>query len=152
MKKTAKVNSFIREIEVKFKTLDTEKIHTSTPEAVARFIEDRIGNECREHFVILCINPKNMIVGYSLISIGTVSEAIIHPREVFIAAIMTKASGIIIAHNHPSGVIMPSAEDRTTTSRLCEAGKIIGIPLIDHIIVGFDNNGSYYSMKENGYI
>jgi DNA repair protein RadC len=93
-----------------------------------------------------------MVVSYSVISVGTVSEAIVHPCEVFLSAVLTLASGVIVAHNHPSGNHLPSKQDIETTKRLAEAGRIMGIQLVDHIIIGFNNAGDFYSMKENGYI
>jgi DNA repair protein RadC len=84
-----------------------------------------------------------------VVSIGTISEAIVHPREVFKEAIRESGSSIIVAHNHPSGEVNPSKEDISTTKRLSEAGRLIGIPLLDHVIVC---DSSYYSMKENGYL
>lgn len=147
------IHSMIREVTVQFKPLDTERIKVDNPARVSEFVQDKIGNDARESFILLCIGNKNEVVSYSVISIGTVTEAIVHPREVFLPAIMTKASGIIVAHNHPSGVNLPSRQDIETTKRLAEAGKVIGIPLVDHIIVGFNHPaGSFYSMKENGYI
>lgn len=148
-----KTSSMVREVIVQYKAMDTEKIHVADPYNVSMFIQRTIGNDARENFILLCIDNKNTIVGYSLISIGTVSEAVVHPREVFIPAIMTKASGVIVAHNHPSGSNLPSRQDIETTKRLVEAGKILGIPVVDHIIVGFyDNYGNYYSMKEHNYM
>lgn len=147
------IHSFIREVTVQFKPLNTERITVDNPARVSEFVQDKIGNDARESFILLCIGNKNEVVSYSIISIGTVAEAIVHPREVFLPAIMTKASGIIVAHNHPSGVNLPSRQDIETTKRLVEAGKVIGIPLVDHIIVGFNHPaGNFYSMRENGYI
>lgn len=149
-----KTSSMVREVIVQYKAMDTEKIQVTDPYNVSMFIQRTIGNDCRENFILLCIDNKNTIVGYSLISIGTVSEAVVHPREVFIPAIMTKASGVIVAHNHPSGTMEPSRQDIETTKRLVEAGKILGIPVVDHIIVGFNNNTMerYYSLKEHNYM
>ena len=147
------IHSMIREVTVQFKPLNTERIKVDNPARVSEFVQDKIGNDTRESFILLCINNKNEVVSYSVISIGTVTEAIVHPREVFLPAIMTKASGIIVAHNHPSGSNLPSRQDIDTTKRLMETGKIIGIPLVDHIIVGFNTPAEeYYSMKENGYM
>jgi len=144
-------NSYIREVYTQYRTLETEKIHTSSPLAVANFIKSMIGDECRECFCVLGVNNRNYVVNFHKVSIGTNCEAIVHPREVFISAILSGCNGIIITHNHPSGVIEPSKQDIDTTTRLSGAGKIIGIPLMDHIIIGFDNFG-YYSMKEHDYI
>ena len=147
------IHSMIREVVIQFKPLDTERIKVDNPGRVSAFIQEKIGNNARESFILLCIGNKNEVVSYSVISVGTINEAIVHPREVFLSAIMTKASGVIVAHNHPSGSNLPSRHDIETTKRLVEAGKVIGIQLVDHIIVGFnDNYGHHYSMKENGYI
>lgn len=142
---------FVREISVSYKALDTPKIRVNVPQLVAEFVRSRIGNESREHFSVLCINNKNMVVGYHTASIGTVTESIVHPREVYSVAILTGASGIIVCHNHPSGNVEPSRHDIETTRRLVEAGKIIGIPLVDHILVGFATD-EFKSLKEMGYI
>jgi DNA repair protein RadC len=142
-------SSYVREIKVTYKTLPDAKFIMTNPEAVFNFLRDYIGYEVREHFVILGINNKNTVMMRSLISIGTVSEAVVHPREVFSPAVMTSCSGIIVCHNHPSGNTEPSRQDLETTKRLIEAGKILGIPVIDHIII---TDEAYYSLKENGYI
>ena len=102
----------------------------------------------KEHFWVLGLNTKNMIQYVDLVSIGTVSESLVHPREVFRYAILKNCSGIIIAHNHPSGSVVESKEDITITNRLVEASKIIGIKILDHIIVG----DSIKSFKEHGLI
>jgi DNA repair protein RadC len=153
MKQPTNITSamFIREVHTTFKTLNTRRIHTSSPRSVADFLISELSEQCSEHFVVLMVNNKNMIVKYDVISKGTVSEAIVHPREVFRSAVKPLASGIIVAHNHPSGNVAPSVQDKETTKRLHEAGKIMGIPLMDHLIVGFDTR-EFYSMKENGYL
>ena len=144
-----KYNSYIREVETKYRTLNTERIHVSSPHAVANFIRAEIGDLDRESFCVLGVNNKNYVVMFKVISVGTVTESIVHPREVFRDAITASCSGIIITHNHPSGVLEPSRQDITTTERLVGAGKIIGISVMDHIIVWFDNFG-YHSMNEHG--
>jgi len=101
--------------------------------------------EPEEHFCILCLNTKNKIVGVHTISIGSLNASIVHPREVFKAAMLNNASGIICLHNHPSGDPEPSRDDLEITRRLVEAGKIIGIEVLDHVIIGEQN---YLSMKE----
>lgn len=148
MAKIAKTTKYIREVKTSFKSLKTESIHLSNPQAVYNFLKEKIGNETKEHFVMLGMNNKNMVLVYNVVSVGTISESIVHPREVFFPAISALCSGIVVAHNHPSGVTYPSDQDVTTTRRLVEAGKILGIPVLDHIIIG---NG-YFSMKENGAI
>ena len=101
--------------------------------------------EPEEHFCILCLNTKNKIVGVHTISIGSLNTSIVHPREVFKAAILNNASGIICLHNHPSGDPEPSWEDIAITRRLVKAGEIIGIEVLDHVIIG---EQGYISMKE----
>jgi len=101
--------------------------------------------EPEEHFCIICLNAKNKIVGVHTISIGTVNATIVHPREVFKAAMLNNASAIICLHNHPSGDPEPSREDIETTRRLVEAGEIMGIKVFDHVIIGEQR---HLSMKE----
>lgn len=103
--------------------------------------------EPEEHFCIFCLNTKNKIVGVHTISIGSLNATIVHPREVFKAAMLNNASGIICLHNHPSGDPEPSRKDIEITRRLVEAGEIIDIEVIDHVIIG---EQGYISMKERG--
>jgi DNA repair protein RadC len=103
--------------------------------------------EPEEHFCILCLNTKNKIVGVHTISIGSLNASIVHPREVFKAAMLNNASAIIIMHNHPSGDPEPSREDIEITHRLVNAGNILGINVLDHVVIG---DGRYISLKEQG--
>ena len=98
-----------------------------------------------EHFCIFCLNTRNKIIGVHTISIGSLNASIVHPREVFKAAMLNNANGIICLHNHPSGDPEPSREDIEITRRLVKVGKIIGIEVIDHVIIG---EQKYLSMKE----
>jgi len=104
-------------------------------------------NQPNEVFAILCLNTKKKIAGAHIISQGSLSSAIVHPREVFKAAILNNAASIVLAHNHPSGDPEPSREDIETTHRLVNAGNILGINVLDHIIVG---DGKYISLREHG--
>jgi len=99
----------------------------------------------------LCIylNTKNRILGIEVVSIGILNSSICHPREVFKGAILASAKSIILAHNHPSGDPEPSDDDITLTKRTENAGRIIGIELLDHIIIG---DGSYISLRERGLV
>lgn len=103
----------------------------------------------RENFVAVLLDIKNRIIGIHTVSIGALNTSIAHPREVFKAAILANAAGIIVSHNHPSGNITPSEDDMKTTKRLCDAGTILGITVLDHIIVGEDD---YFSFKAQGLI
>lgn len=102
----------------------------------------------QEHFVVLLLNSKNIVIKQSWIFKGTLNSSIIHPREVFNIAIRESSNAIIIVHNHPSGDVTPSREDITTTLRLKECGAILGIDVLDHIIIG-DNQ--FTSLVEAGY-
>ena len=104
----------------------------------------------REHFVVLFLSTKNKINGFYTSHIGSLNASVVHPREVFKPAIIANTAGIIVAHNHPSGDPTPSREDVHMTERLHEAGKTLGIELLDHIIIG--DPGRFYSMKEKGVI
>ena len=121
----------------------------NSPEAVWKFLLPLMACLEREEFRVLVLNNKNALLKHTVISVGTVSEAIVHPREVFRSAIREGGAGIIIAHNHPTGELVPSTEDINTTKRIAEAGKIVGIPLLDHLII---INTGYFSFKEKGYL
>lgn len=111
-------------------------------------------DSAEEYFLAFFLNSKNQISGFSEVSHGTVSETIVHPREIFKGAVLSNASSIIIAHNHPSGVLTPSQEDDEVTQRIKKAGDILGIRLLDHVIVDTDSEGgrSYFSYREAGKI
>lgn len=100
----------------------------------------------REKLIVMCLNTKNEPTNISTVSIGTLDSSLVHPREVFKTAILSNASKIVLSHNHPSGDLHPSKVDRSVTKRISDAGEILGIQLLDHIIIG-DN--TYYSFKEN---
>lgn len=103
----------------------------------------------KEHFLCLFLNIKNHVIARETLSIGTLNAALVHPREVFRAAIKHNSASIICVHNHPSGDPTPSPEDISLTKRLAEAGQLIGIDVLDHVIVGYD---SYVSLKEHGHL
>ena len=103
----------------------------------------------QEQFRIVILNTKNKIVNQKIISQGTINATLVSPREVFNAAIKNMAANIILVHNHPSGDPEPSEEDKKITTMVSNAGKIIGISILDHIIIGRNN---YYSFKEQGLI
>lgn len=103
----------------------------------------------KEHFRVLLLDAKNRIVASELVSIGTLNSSLVHPRELFRRAIQTSAAAVILVHNHPSGDPAPSAEDLSLTRRLVEAGKLLGIEVLDHLIIG-DNR--YVSLKERGLL
>lgn len=123
----------------------------TSPDAASIIINAvlELQDEAQEVFGILTLNTKNAIAGVHVISKGSVSAALVHPREVFKAALLNNASFIVCFHNHPSGDPAPSQEDLDLTKRLMDAGSIIGIEVIDHIIIG---DGKFVSLKQMGKI
>ncbi|MFA4831460.1 MAG: DNA repair protein RadC [Patescibacteria group bacterium] len=102
----------------------------------------------KEHFVIFFLDSRNQEIKREIVSVGSLNANLVHPREVFEPAVRHLAAQVIVAHNHPSGETEPSEEDIKITKRLIEAGKILGIELVDHVIV---SNGSYASLKKLGH-
>ena len=103
----------------------------------------------REQLDILCLSTQSKVIAIHTVSIGSLNSSIVHPREVFKAAILANSASIILVHNHPSGDPTPSDEDIKLTKRLCEAGKILGITVLDHVIIG---DGRFESLTESGLI
>lgn len=114
---------------------------------IADIFMERMRYYKKEHFISLMINAKGQIIEESEISIGDLCSSTTHPREVFVDAVRRSAGSVIFVHNHPSGDPSPSEMDITTTRRLMDAGAILGIPVLDHIIIG---DGIYVSMKAAG--
>lgn len=119
------------------------------PEDAARYAMPRLRHEQREHFMALLLDRRNHILSMTDISIGSQSASVVHPREVFRKAIQYSAASLIVLHNHPSGDPAPSPEDIAVTKRLVDAGQIMDIPVLDHIILGCEN---FISLKEEGMV
>jgi len=119
------------------------------PQSVVKAIRASIKDKAKEHFKLILLNARNKILGISTISIGSLNASIVHPREVFKDAIVHNAYSVVLAHNHPSGDPEPSEDDLTMTKRLIEAGKILGIEVLDHIIITKDG---YFSFKDRGLL
>lgn len=125
-----------------------DKVKINEPSTIANLYMDEMRYLQKEHFRVVLLDTKNQIIVAEEISVGTLNASIVHPRDVFKAAIKRNANSIILIHNHPSGDPTPSNEDINITNRLLEAGNLIGIRVLDHIIIG-DNK--YISLKEKGY-
>lgn len=104
---------------------------------------DDIRNACKEMFFVVTLNQKNKVIDRHLISMGTLTASLVHPREVFRPAILDNAAAVAFVHNHPSGDTTPSSEDRSMTRRLKDCAELLGIRLLDHIIIGGDNYTSF---------
>jgi hypothetical protein len=103
----------------------------------------------REHFILFCLDNKNRVVGLKVISTGSLTMALVHPREVYHAAIVLRAAGVIFMHNHPSGDPAPSREDIDITKRLKEVGDVLGMRVLDHVVLGQDR---YFSFSDKGLV
>jgi len=124
-----------------------------TPADVARLLSDHLQGVDWEHFVSILLDTKNKVIGVNTVSVGILDCSLVHPREVYKPAILCNAASVIVAHNHPSGDPSPSVEDTRITKRLSEAGEIIGIDLLDHIVVGDGTEPlRWVSLKERGVI
>lgn len=121
----------------------------SKPDEVVDLVKIFLEDCDREKLIVCCLNVKNEPTSISTVSIGSLNTSIVHPREVFKTAVISNSASIIIAHNHPSGDVNPSNEDINITERIKEAGNILGIKLLDHLIIGEDN---FASLKDRGYI
>jgi DNA repair protein RadC len=125
----------------------------SSPDTGARIANQYLDGSDREQFIVLGLDTKNKVNFIETVSIGTVNSSIVHPREVFKSLVVGNATSFIVAHNHPSGDVTPSQEDVNVTKRLKQAGEMMGINLLDHIIVTGDVSDSrHVSLKEKGYV
>ena len=134
---------------VKEKSLLYSNRNVRSPQDGAELFREFLGEVDREHFLVMCLNTKNEPTHLNICHIGSLNASIVHPREVLKPAILSNAASIMVCHNHPSGECTPSPEDIAVTERLKEAGVIIGIELLDHIILG---GGGFVSLKEKGYL
>jgi len=124
----------------------------SKPETVAQYLKLMgLHEDEQENFVVLFLDTRNKVKGFDKVTRGLVDRSHVHPREVFRAAIIAGASKVILCHNHPSGDCSPSKQDLTSTKNLCEAGEIIGIKVLDHVIVGEKlGEFNWLSMRNSG--
>lgn len=141
--------SLVRDERVNF---STQTIYN--PNDAQKCLQDMIrkmGQPDREHFCVLMLNAKNITIGMNIVSIGGVSSAPVHPREVLKPAILANACALILAHNHPSGALTPSNADKAITQKIVHASKIIGITVHEHLIISMEDD-EYFSFAEHGYI
>lgn len=145
---------FIRKIEARY---TKECLREDAPAWVSapRFTEPaqiyemfkELQDEAKEHFIVMHLDGKNRIIAMDRASVGSLNQSVVHPREVFKTALLSSAAAIILLHNHPTGDAQPSNEDKAITKRLAEAGEIMGIKILDHIIIGREE---YVSFVEIG--
>ncbi|MCR8994060.1 JAB domain-containing protein [Brevibacillus sp. 7WMA2] len=125
------------------------RISIRLPKDVADFMMPEMAGLVQEHFVCLFLNTKNQVIGKKTVFVGSLDSSIVHPRDIYREAIKRSCASIICLHNHPSGDPAPSKEDINVTKILLQAGDLVGIPLLDHLIIG---DGHYVSLKEQGYM
>ena len=128
---------------------DSEVVRIKSPQDVAAWVMEELRYLQQEQFRILLLNTKNVIIACEEVSKGSLNSSIVHPREVFARAIRRSAAAIILVHNHPSGDPTPSQEDINITRRLVEVGRLVGIEVLDHLVIG---DGVFSSLKEKGYV
>jgi len=133
---------------------ETTDVFVRTPEDCYRTCEEQSGYG-QEAFTVLCLNTRNRLIAGGIISIGIADSTLVHSREVFRKAIEVGAAAIILAHNHPSGDPSPSTEDVKLTKQLIQAGQVIGIKVLDHVIIGRRSPGmlrGFQSLRESGVV
>ena len=141
----AKAALILAAVEFARRRIKPEGLRITTPADVLPLIR-HFADRKQEHFLSVTVNGANEVLNVRVVSVGLVDRSLVHPREVFADVMSDRASGIIVAHNHPEGSLEPSQADIQVTQRVKQAGEIIGIPLLDHIIF---NNKGYYSMLEH---
>jgi DNA repair protein RadC len=123
--------------------------HVLAPQQVYELVKEYLQGTDREHFIVLFLDSRSEVIGIHTVSIGTLTESLVHAREVFKGAILANAASVIVAHNHPSGEALASEADYSVTGKLKEAGRILGIPIEDHVIVGAEG---YFSFRQQGLL
>lgn len=126
-----------------------DPIHIRGPQDVQRFLHGRASRELVEVFYVLTLNSQGRVVSCQEVTRGILNSSLVHPREVFRLAIAEGAAGIVVAHNHPSGDPTPSADDRNVTRQLVDSGRVLDIPVYDHVVLGGDR---YVSFSETGLL
>ena len=127
--------------------INNNRVTIKSPVEVSTLLMEEMRHLKKEVFKIILLNTKNHIIKYMNVSVGSLNSSIVHPREVFSEAVKAGCSGMLLVHNHPSGDPEPSREDIETTQRLVNAGNILGIKVLDHVVIG---DGRYISLKEQG--
>jgi DNA repair protein RadC len=130
-------------------TLEQPQIRSSRDAAV--LFRQHLSAVDREHFLVAMLDQKNKVIGINTVSIGSLTASVVHPREVMKPAILSNAAALVCGHNHPSGAPHPSQEDRALTKRLVDAGQLLGIKVLDHIIIG-DGSEAYFSFADEGVL
>jgi DNA repair protein RadC len=140
---------YVREVTARYIGPRRKSPTLHSPDNAVNFMRDLLRDDAREHFLALYLNGAHQVISCSLVSLGCATSAIVHPREVFQGAILVGACALIVGHNHPSSELNPSQEDLATTKKLRDAGTLLSIPLLDHLL--FSRTG-YVSFKDRGIL
>ncbi len=151
--KSAKASSIVASLRfgqrIAQKTIEKKITKISSSEDIYNYLKNELADKKNEYFYAILLDTKNVIISKEVISIGILDASLVHPREAFKPAVKKSAKSIIFVHNHPSGDFSPSNDDFKTTQRLVEAGDILDIKVLDHIIIGKDG---YYSFKKENFL
>jgi len=134
-----------RRIQYQTKWFSDKKI--TSPADLAEIFIPLLRDELKENFILVCLNSANKVIKYEKISTGNLNSSVVHPREIFKAAVENSSAGIILLHNHPSGNPEPSSEDIAVTKKMVEAGKILDIPVYDHLIIAGNSFTSFVERR-----
>jgi DNA repair protein RadC len=140
---------YVREISIRYCGPRRKAVQIKSASDASEFLSGVQKDNAREHFMALFLDGGHQIISYATLSIGTATSTQVHPREVFQAAILSGSVALIVAHNHPSGSLSPSEEDRQMTKRLVSAGHLLGIPVLDHLIL---SDSDFFSFNEAGQL
>lgn len=146
---SAKMAAILAAMEFAHRYHLNEQIVLDTPAKVLPLVTDIAGAK-QENLVLITIDGAFRLLNKRLVSLGTLTNTLVHPREVFADAVADRAACVILVHNHPSNICIPSGEDKSVTKAMCEAGKLLGIPVYDHIII--TKNNGWYSMRQGGEV
>lgn len=139
-------DTLLREVVVNYVTRSSQRFHFSKPEQIAEFARSILIDNSREHFIVLYLNTRHVVVGYSLLAIGTVNMVSVHPREVYHRALLAGAVAFAVVHNHPSNKLDPSTEDCDITRALARGAQTLGLNFLDHVII---SDSSCYSFRNS---
>lgn len=151
MERSALDTIAVREVQIRYKGRAIgARMPITEPRNFVNLANRIVTDDAREHFVAVYLDGRSRPIGHSIVSVGTATASLVHPREILQPAIMLGAVSFVIGHNHPSGDPRPSREDETVTKRLSEAGEVLGVRLLDHVV--WTREGAFHSFMEQGQL
>ena len=141
----------VREVQIRYRGRSVgARMPITEPRNFVHLANRIVTDDAREHFLALYLDGRSRPIGHSIVSVGTATASLVHPREIFQPAIMLGAVSLVIGHNHPSGDARPSREDETVTKRVQDAGNVLGVRLLDHVV--WAREGGFHSFMEHGQL